>query len=182
MSISTYAESLRALKSKTVHLADSERWIPCFEGSYAVDDEGNLISFKRRKKRYLIGGIDKDGYRKAILCNKGDRTCVRISSVVALAFIGQRPEGMVVRHLDGDKLNNRPKNIEYSTQKDNIHDKYAHGTMPIGEKNWHSKLTESDVIKIRKSTATDLQLAKQFNVSKSAISLVRTRRNWRHVA
>lgn len=162
-------------------LDDSERWIPGFEGAYAVDNDGNLISFKRGKKRYLIGGLDKDGYRKAILCNQGDRTYIRISSAVALAFIGDRPEGMVVRHLDGNKLNNRPENIEYSTQKENIHDKYAHGTMQVGERHWKSKLTEEDVITIRKSKKTSAHIARELGVSKSAIELARAGINWRHV-
>ncbi|WP_368882290.1 HNH endonuclease [Shewanella algae] len=166
---------------RLAELGDSERWIPGFEGAYAVDSDGNLISFKRGKKRFLIGGLDKDGYRKAILCNQGNRTCIRISSVIALAFIGDRPEGMVVRHLDGNKLNNRPENLEYSTQKDNIHDKYAHGTMQVGEKHWKAKLTEEDVVAIRKSKKPSAHLARELGVSKTAVGHARTGITWGHV-
>lgn len=136
-----------------------EKWIPGFEGSYAVDSDGNLISYKRNRRTFLIGGIDKDGYRKAILCMDGKRRYLRVASLIAAAFIGERPQGMVVRHIDGNLLNNRPENLAYSTQKENIADKELHGTMLRGEKHRSSKVNSFQVFEIRKSALSCKKLA-----------------------
>lgn len=158
-----------------------EKWVPGFEGNYSVDSNGDLISYKRNKRRYLIGGIDKDGYRKAILCMNGVRHHLRISALIAAAFIGPRPLGMVVRHLDGNLLNNRPENLAYGTQKENIADKEIHGTKAFGEKHHSSLLTESQVIKIRASKLGSVRLSRIYGVTRSCIECVKSRRTWRHL-
>ena len=158
-----------------------EKWVPGFEGNYSVDSLGNLISYKRRDKRYLIGGIDKDGYRKAILCMNGSRHHARIATLIAAAFIGPKPLGMVVRHLDGNLLNNRPENLCYGTQKENIADKEIHGTKLMGESHPSSKLTERQVIEIRASKLSCAKLAKIYGMKSSGIDCVKNRRTWKHI-
>lgn len=165
---------------KTIN-TDTERWIPGFEGSYAVDIEGNLISFKRGKKTFLIGGLDKDGYRKAILCMDGKRHYFRIASLIALAFIGERPDGMVIRHIDGDSLNNRPNNLAYGTQKENIADKEIHGTKLFGEKHGSSILNEAQVLEIRSSQLGSTKLSIKYGVSRSCVDEIKSRRTWKHL-
>jgi hypothetical protein len=51
------------------------------------------------------------------------------------------PEGMQVRHLDGDTMNCRAGNLAYGTHKENQEDKVRHGTSSYGEKNPRAKLT-----------------------------------------
>ena len=46
----------------------------------------------------------------------------KVASLVAFAFIGPRPDGNVVRHLDGNKDNNRADNLAYGTHQDNADD------------------------------------------------------------
>jgi hypothetical protein len=43
----------------------------------------------------------------------------RIHNLVAAAFIGPRPFGYQVNHIDGDKHNNRADNLEYLTKLEN---------------------------------------------------------------
>lgn len=61
---------------------------------------------------------------------------------VALAFI-PNPTGLpVVRHLDGDPLNNIVSNLAWGTQKDNADDSRRHGTMATGA----SKVTKGQAV------------------------------------
>ncbi len=50
----------------------------------------------------------------------------KVHHLVAAAFIGPRPEGMVICHNNGDPLDNRVENLRYDTQAANIEDMYAH--------------------------------------------------------
>ena len=45
-----------------------------------------------------------------------------------LAFVGPTPDGMQIRHLDGDRSNGRLENLTYGTGKENAADKNTHGT------------------------------------------------------
>lgn len=48
--------------------------------------------------------------------------------MVADAFIGPRPNGAVIRHLNGKANDNRPENLAYGTQAENVQDEVRHGT------------------------------------------------------
>lgn len=98
------------------------RPIPGYEGLYWASDVGRIKSRKRILRpatgRYLTVGLWRDGVQKT----------ERVHQLVLRAFRGPRPDGMVVRHLDGDPHNNRLSNLVYGTQSENIHDALAHGT------------------------------------------------------
>lgn len=150
---------------------------------YEVSDQGNLRSWVRDHgrgiPRVLKGGHDKDGYRRAVLCAGGKRGFFKVGNMVATAFIGYRPDGLVLRHLDGNKLNNKASNLAWSTQKVNINDMWAHGTMRFGENHQSAKLTEKEVKLIHSSPKSLKQLATQFNVSVSTCSNIKTGRSWK---
>lgn len=48
--------------------------------------------------------------------------------MVAESWYGERPEGMQVRHLDGNALNNAPANLVWGTISENNLDRVVHGT------------------------------------------------------
>jgi len=62
--------------------------------------------------------------------------------------------------------------------------KTCSGTLLYGSRLKHSKLTEDDVAKIRVMliTQTNIQIARQFGVSDSAIYHIRIGKSWRRVA
>lgn len=51
-----------------------------------------------------------------------------VHRLVAEAFIGPRPEGADIRHLNGVHTDNRAVNLAYGTRTENIMDAIAHGT------------------------------------------------------
>lgn len=68
--------------------------------------------------------VKKDG-KLAIMM---DRKLIPVHQLVALAFIGPRPDGMDVCHNNGDGQDNRPGNLRYDTRTSNNRDTVAHGT------------------------------------------------------
>jgi hypothetical protein len=50
-----------------------------------------------------------------------------------------------------------------------------------GEHHHAAKLRDGDVVAIRQSAASLLELAKDYDVHPSTISLVRARKIWRHI-
>ena len=110
-----------------------------------------------------------------------------VHQLVAEYFIGPCPKNQQVRHLNGKQSDNRLDNITYGTLEENAADKEQHGTVyrPLGEKHGASKLTEPEVIEIRKiysrGGVTQQYLADEHGVSRSLISMIVNRKRWPHL-
>lgn len=64
----------------------------------------------------------KDGYKRITLSSQGKSKKFAVHRLVAHTFIGEPPsEGMQVNHLNFIRHDNRPENLEWLTNKDNIH-------------------------------------------------------------
>jgi hypothetical protein len=108
----------------------SEEWrsVTGYEGRYLVSNIGRVFSVPRIRTQ---GGILiprlKMGYFSLRLYRPGGGRDHFVHALTAEAFIGPRPTGMVVRHLDGDCLNNQIENLAYGTHGDNERDTVRHG-------------------------------------------------------
>jgi len=69
-----------------------------------------------------------DGSLYVNLSRDGKYKSFKVHCLVALTFIGPRPEGLDVRHLDGDQVNNNLANLAYGTRSENAGDMVLHGT------------------------------------------------------
>lgn len=100
-------------------------------------------------------------------------------------FAGKIPSDMCVLHgADDNKLNIAPKNLWLGTHQDNMKDCVNKGRNAdqYGEKNPCAKLTENDVIKIRKLYLTGMysqrEIGELFLISRSNISYIINRKSW----
>lgn len=111
-------------------MSDSEEWRPIkgHEGLYEVSSHGRVRRLFRigptgtwlRQK--MIKPSIGNGYPFVGIRDKENNTKVyRVHKLVACAFLGLRPEGLVINHIDYDKTNNHVSNLEYVTTKENIH-------------------------------------------------------------
>lgn len=127
----------------------------------------------------------KDGYLTVIMFNQGKRIRKPVHILVLEAFKCARPVGAVARHLNGINTDNSANNLIWGTQKENIHDKWEHGTMACGERAGMAKLTAAQVLSIRaehtKVRGSRTNLARKYKVSPQAVGQILSRKHWAHV-
>jgi len=113
---------------------EKEIWrdIPGYEGYYQVSDIGRVRSLDRNivyvdgKRRFIKGKLIKGslngkGYRLTTLKKNNIGRTFKFSQLVAMAFLNHKPNGMkvVVDHIDGDRSDDRVKNLRIVTNREN---------------------------------------------------------------
>ena len=159
--------------------------------SYEVSDHGEVrrltssCNFNPVGKN-LKGTGDHKGYLYLSLFNRKTRKHKKINLLVAEAFIGVKPKGLQVNHIDGAKANNHYKNLEYVTASENRKHAFKLGlSSHKGEGHPASKLTNKDVLEIRriysKGDIRKVDISKLFNISQSTVGRVISRKVWAHI-
>jgi hypothetical protein len=111
---------------------------------------------------------------------------VYVHSLVAAAFLGPRPPGHVVVHLDDNSVSNVASALAYATRGEAQRRAYARGTRQPTYGQGRSRrsigLTEEQVREIRDNPLIrPSRFARMFGVSCNCISAVRSRKTWRHL-
>lgn len=98
---------------------------------------------------------------------------------------GPIPDGMVVMHICDNRRCVRVAHLELGTQLANIADRGTKGRQSRGAKSAKAKLTEADVIEIRrrytKEYGATMALATEYGVHRSTIEAIVLRKTWRHI-
>ena len=155
-----------------------EKWavIPGHGGHYQISDLGRV------RATWILGcSVNNHGRAMVSLGRRPDAHLFQVHRLVMVAFNGPCPSGLVVRHKNGDSLDNRLENWEYGTPSENERDKFRHGKKALGSRAPQSKLTEDQVrdIRLRFAAGEPRQnLAREFHVSDTLISLIVKRKTW----
>ena len=186
----------RSIPDSVSEASASEAWVPIpgMEVWYSVSTLGRVRSEKRPHNRGQARGgrvlkpVANKGYLYFTAYTDEGARKVPVHQAIALAFIGPCPEGLVTNHKNCIKADNRPENLEYVTQADNLQHARdnGHGPRPTplrGEQHHQAKLTEGDVRDIRCLAVQQSvrKLADKYGVSPGCISGIVYRHNWKHV-
>lgn len=166
--------------------------IPGFPG-YEVNNIGEVRSYKTnsgatfdKPVRILKQQISHNGYMKVALAHQGKMFHTHAHRLVALAFIGEPPLGSQVCHNNGNKTDNRVENLRYDDQFGNMQDAINQDRVKRGTEVNTNKLSERDVLLIRKIYATgrisQLKLARCFGVCKATVYYIIHNKNWKHLS
>lgn len=132
--------------------------IPGYEGLYQVSNLGRIKSMKRYTKIPNAIRIEKEkilklgkrnGYYVINLCKKNKRKSYQVHRLVAQAFIQNPKNKPYINHIDYDPTNNKVKNLEWCTQKENVEWSKCH---MCGRRNVNYSNTKERYITYRKST------------------------------
>lgn len=173
-----------------------EEWrpIPGSDGLYSASNLGRIRSEPtkvatsgRQRGRVLALCLDPKGYPQFRLCLFGSHKTIKVHRCIAQTFLGPRPDGLQINHINGNKTDNRVENLEYVTASSNVI--HAHRTglcdgRAMGERSPKAKLTAEQVTAIRSldgRLSLD-QLSERFGVTKTNICYILNRKTWKHVA
>lgn len=162
-----------------------EEWrpVPGYERLYEVSSLGRLRSLRLRPPRVLVATPNADGYPIVQLCN-GGRKIMKLHRVVALTFHGEMQNALhcEVAHLDGVRDNARADNLKWVSKVENHSHKRLHGTHQAGERHPRAKLTEANVIAIRRAAQPYGALAEKYGVSYYTIYDIKSGKSWKSLS
>lgn len=128
------------------------REIPTFPKYWVPESGAFLISTNIRNKGHdgrpekINLSEDRDGYLE-LRNAAGSKARLRLHTAVLLAWKGPS-NGLIARHLDDDKKNNRAANLEWGTHAENGMDKRKFATSR-GGRNGAAKMDEPTVMRLR---------------------------------
>lgn len=92
----------------------------------------------------------KDGYPSVHLRQYGREKQMKVHIAVLLAFVGEPPTpAHETAHWDGNRGNATLGNLRWATHRENEADKVRHGTLLAGDTHRWTRLTDTDVARIK---------------------------------
>jgi len=100
-------------------------------GCYTIYPDARIESksaWRGTETRFLTTFPNEDGYHFVRLVLNGKRKKWLVHSLMAELFLGAKPGlGFQIRHLNGDRADNRIENLKWGTAKENANDREIHG-------------------------------------------------------
>jgi hypothetical protein len=138
----------------------------------------NVKACKAIEKWFLSEKAQKiimHGYMHSVFLDKGKRVQVPTHRVIALAFVPNPDNKPIVNHIDGNKQNNKPENLEWVTIKENVQHAIDNGLASTGLGGYAGKFTEeerNDILARWNSGETMRSIARDLGVSHTLIGSI----------
>ena len=120
------------------------------------------------------GAVNSRGYPFI----KIDGSTVRAHRFSYENYVGDIPDGEIIRHKCDVSICVNPSHLCTGTNADNSNDMKVRGRSLVGSKNPASKLSEEDVLSIRFDDREYKVIADEYNVSLSTIKKIKAKIIW----
>lgn len=140
--------------------------------------KGKILKPRRNKRGYFYLGLHKGGKIKSCTVHR----------LIALTFIPNPLNYPQVHHRDDNQVDNNVNNLKWGTISQNSHDAIKNGRWApmIGEKSPLSKLTEEQVIEIKRlwhiRAMSQKNIGKKFGIVQQHVSEIVNNIVWKHLA
>lgn len=152
---------------------------------FLISDEGILYKKTNGKIKIVKLFHDKDGYLVTKIQQNKKRISIKVHRLVFSHFMDENIENKEINHIDGNKKNNKLSNLEIVSRLENMRHALNNGFLNnAGEKNGNSKLSEDDVIIIKKLLILGVAnkvISKLFSIKQNTVSDIKNDKLWRHV-
>lgn len=138
----------------------------------------SALTSKTNKCIEWIFAKDQNGYG---ILSRRDGLTTLAHRRVRIFLSGEDYKHLDVAHSCGNPSCINPRHLRWDTRKGNMNDTIKHGTKNYGETAYQSRLTEEDVMYIRRCDDTSTVLAKKYDMAKSSIRNIRQGRSWKHL-
>lgn len=112
-----------------------EIWKPIGIKKYEVSNLGNVKGADGI--RILKPRIKNNGYHEVVIQNNGNKKYKTIHSLVMEAFIGERPFGMDIDHINRNKNDNYLENLRYCSRSNNLKNRDDWDKNELHGKEWY---------------------------------------------
>lgn len=144
-----------------------------FERSYIINKNTGCWEWQKNR--------DKKGYG-TIGSHIGDKRITKFAHRVSYElYKGEIPINMIVCHACDNPGCVNPDHLWIGTHQDNINDKIKKNRGLFGSKHQNSKLTEEQIIKIRKEKLSINDIAKKYRIHYNTAYDIINFKSWSHV-
>ncbi len=151
-----------------------------YETLYQVSNLGRV----KRENKIRSHTSNGNGYLKVILYKNNIPKKYFIHRLIAEYFIPNPDNKPFVNHKDGSRDNNSIENLEWCNQSENTLHSINLNNTHRGISNYAAKLTEEQILEIRNLISLKVlhqDIAVKYNIHKSTVSGIATKRIWKHI-
>lgn len=153
--------------------------IPDSNDEYFASNLYRVKSVKNGQEKLIGIYTQKNKYRRVTISVGGNVKHILYHRLIAILFISNPENYPCVLHLDDNPSNCNLTNLQWGTFSDNTKQAYERGRMSRkGTKNSMNKLSEAQVLEIHLLDMNYAVIAKQFNISKGAVSDIKQGLRW----
>lgn len=98
-----------------------ERILKIYGADISVFSDGSVWIKRGSRNKRRFGDISPKGYMRILVRDNGKERTVFVHRLVAMAYVDNPLGKPQVNHINGDKTDNRPDNLEWCTNYENSH-------------------------------------------------------------